>query len=339
MRRIRTLSVALAVMMMVVTIAGTASAQKLDKVRFGTNWVPQPEHGGFYQALVDGTYRQHGLDVTIVPGGPNVNNELLLAAGRLDFYLSGSSLKGFDAVTNGIPVVQVAAIFQKDPAIMLAHPDQGIKTMADLKGLTLFIAPEAMVTFFRWMKARFGFTDSQVRPYNFNPQPFLLNKRSAQQGYVSSEPYTIEKVGGFKPQVFLLADYGYSQYSSLIQTKQKTIDDNPDLVQRFVDASIIGWYNYLYGDNKAANAMITKGNPEMNDGLIAFGVATLRARGIIDSGDTVKRGIGAISDARVKDFYDKMVRAGVVKSGVDYKKAYTTQFVNKKVGLDLRPKP
>ncbi len=315
-----------------------AFAQQLDKVRFGTNWAPQPEHGGFYQALADGTYRKYGLDVTIVPGGPNVNNEILLAAGRLDFYMSGSTLKGFDAVANNIPIVQVAAMFQKDPAIMLAHPGQGIDSLADLKGLSLYLAPEAVATYFQWMKAKYGLSAKQVRPYAFNPQPFLINKRSAQQGYVSSEPYTIEKVGGFKPTVFLLADEGYDPYSTLIQTHQRLIDSKPDLVQRFVDASIIGWYNYIYGDNAAANALIKKGNPDLSDGLIAYAIKTMRARGIVDSGEALTAGVGAMSDARIKRFYDTMVKVGVVKAGLDYRKAYTLKFVNKKVGIDLRPK-
>ncbi len=323
----------------VMLAANPAFAQKLDKVRFGTNWAPQPEHGGFYQAVADGTYRKYGLDVTIVPGGPSVNNEILLAAGRLDFYMSGSTLKGFDAVANGIPIVQVAAMFQKDPAIMMAHPGQGIDSLADLNKLTLYLAPEAVATYFQWMKAKYGLSAGQVRPYTFNPQPFLRDKRSAQQGYVSSEPYTIARIGGFKPKVFLLADEGYDPYSTLIQTHRRLIDTKPDLVQRFVDASIIGWYNYIYGDNKAANALIKQGNPEMNDGLIAYAVATMRARGIVDSGEALTAGIGAMSDARVKHFYDTMVKVGVVKAGLDYRKAYTLQFVNKKVGIDLRPKP
>jgi NitT/TauT family transport system substrate-binding protein len=315
-----------------------AAAQTPDKVSFGTNWLAEAEHGGHYQALADGTYRKYGLDVTIVPGGPNTNNRILLPVGKLDFYMSANTLQGFDAVEQNIPTLAVAAMFQKEPQILMAHPDQGIDTFEDLKKLTLFISQEGLVSYFQWLKADFGFSEAQVRPYTSNPQPFLANKRSAMQGYVTSEPYAVEKVGGFKPKIFLLADQGFNSYSTLIETRRDLVDKKPDMVQRFVDASIIGWYNYLYGDNRAANALIKRQNPEMTDGLLAYSIAKLKEYGIVDSGDALSLGIGAMTDARMKSFYDKMVRAGVVKPSVDPAKSYTLRFVNKKVGLDLRPK-
>jgi len=312
-------------------------AQPLDKVSFGTNWVAEAEHGGFYQAVADGTYKKYGLDVTIVPGGPNVNNRILLPAGKLDFFMSANSLQAFDAAQNNIPTVSIAAIFQKDPQVLLAHPD--VKTFDDLKTRTLFISKEGMVSYYQWLKADYGFKDSQVKPYTFNPQPFLVDKRSAMQGYVTSEPYAVEKVGGFKPTIFLLADKGFDSYSTLIETRRDLVEKKPDLVQRFVDASIVGWYNYLYGDNKVANALIRKHNPEMTEELLAYSVDKMKEYGIVDSGDTMKGGIGALTDARMKSFFDKMVRVGVTKADIDYRRAYSTQFVNKGVGLDLRPKP
>jgi NitT/TauT family transport system substrate-binding protein len=319
----------------VVTV-GPAGAQTLDKVSFGTNWVAEAEHGGFYQALADGTYRKYGLDVTIIPGGPNVNNRILLPAGKLDFFMSANSLQAFDAAEQNIPTVSVAAIFQKDPQVLLAHPD--VASFDDLKTRTLLVSKEGMASYFQWLKADFGFKDSQVKPYTFNPQPFLVDKRSAMQGYVTSEPYAVEKRGGFKPVIFLLADKGFDSYSTLIETRRDLIEKKPDLVQRFVDASIIGWYNYLYGDNKAANALIRKHNPEMSDELLSYSVDKMKNYGIVDSGDTQKLGIGALTDARMKSFFDKMVRVGVTKPNIDYRRAYSTQFVNKGVGLDLRPK-
>jgi NitT/TauT family transport system substrate-binding protein len=316
--------------------AAPAAAQTLDKVTFGTNWVAEAEHGGFYQAVADGTYKKYRLDVTIIPGGPNVNNRILLPAGKLDFFMSANSLQAFDAAEQNIPTVSVAAFFQKDPQVLLAHPD--VASFEDLKTRTLFVSKEGMASYFQWLKADFGFKDSQVKPYNFNPQPFLVDKRSAMQGYVTSEPYAVEKHGGFKPKIFLLADKGFDSYSTLIETRRDLIEKNPDLVQRFVDASILGWYNYLYGDNKAANALIRQHNPEMSEDLLAYSVAKMKEYGIVDSGDTLKLGIGALTDARMKSFFDKMVRVGVTKPDVDYRRAYSTQFVNKGVGLDLRPK-
>jgi NitT/TauT family transport system substrate-binding protein len=334
----RTFGAALAGLAALAIAIEPVPAQGLDNVSFGTNWVAEGEHGGFYQALADGTYRKYGLDVTIVPGGPNVNNHLLLTVGKIDFYLSANTLQAFDAVAHGVPTIDVAAMFQKDPLILLAHPDQGVEKLEDLKKLSLFIGQDGMATYYQWLKADYGFKDSQVRPYTFNLQPFIVNPKSAVQGYVTSEPFAVEKAAHFKPQVFLLADQGFSAYSTLLETRRDLVDKKPDLVQRFVDASIVGWYNYIYHDNSAANALIKKQNPEMTDDLLAYCVAKLKEYGIVDSGDATTLGVGAMTDVRVKDFFDKMVRAGVTKADLDYRKSYTLQFVGKKVGLDLRPK-
>ena len=318
--------------------AGQAGAQALDKVTFGTNWVAQAEHGGYYQALADGTYKKYGLDVTILPGGPNANNRILLPVGKIDFYMSANLLQAFDAVAQNIPTVAVAASFQKDPQVLMAHPKQGIDKFIDLRKLTILVSKEGMAGYYQWLKKDFGFTDAQVRPYTFNPQPFIANTRMAMQGYVTSEPYAVETQGKFKPVIFLLADQGFSTYSTLIETRRDLVEKKPDLVQRFVDASAIGWANYIYGDNKAANELIKKQNPEMTDDRLAYSIEKMKQYGIVDSGDSIKLGIGAMTDARIKDFFDKMARAGVVKPDLDYKKAYTLQFVNKGVGNDIRPK-
>jgi NitT/TauT family transport system substrate-binding protein len=310
----------------------------LDKVSFGTNWVAEAEHGGFFQAVADGTYKAYGLDVTIVPGGPNDNNRLLLIAGKLDFFMAANTLMSFDAVANNVPVVTIAAMFQKDPQVLLTHPESKIAKLEELKPLTLFVSKEGISSYFQWLKSEYGFSEEKVRPYTFNPQPFIANKQSAMQGYVTSEPFAIEKSAAFKPGIILLADYGFNTYSTLIETRSEIIDKKPDLVQRFVDASIVGWYHYLYGDNAPANEMIKKLNPEMTDELLAFSVARMKEYGIVDSGDSLHDGIGAMTDTRMASFFDKMVRAHVVRSDIDYRKAYTLRFINKGVGLNLRPK-
>jgi len=322
----------------VVAVSPGRAQTKLDKVSFGTNWVAEAEHGGFFQAVADGTYTKYGLDVTIVPGGPNDNNRMLLIAGKLDFFMAANTLMSFDAVTNNVPVVTVAAVFQKDPQVLLTHPESKATKLEDLKPLTLFVSKEGITSYFQWLKSEYGFSDEKVRPYTFNPQPFLANKQSAMQGYVTSEPYAIEKTAGFKPGIILLADYGFNSYSTLIETRRDLIDKKPDLVQRFVDASFVGWYHYLYGDNSAANAMIRKLNPEMTDELIAYSIARMKEYGIVDSGDTLRDGIGAMTDARMASLFDKMVRAHVVRADIDYRKSYTLRFVNKGVGVDMRPK-
>jgi NitT/TauT family transport system substrate-binding protein len=328
----------MAAAMIIAAAVSSAQAQTLDKVSFGTNWVPEPEQGGFFQALADGTYRQYGLEVTIVPGGANDNNRIQLIAGKLDFYLTANTLQSFDAVANKVPVVEVAAIFQKDPQVFVSHPESKVTTLEDLKPLTLFVSKEGIASYFQWLKSEYGFSEQKVKPYTFNPQPFLADKQSAMQGYATSEPFAIEKAAGFKPGVLLLADYGFNAYSTMIETRGDLIDKKPDLVQRFVDASIIGWYHYLYGDNAPGNALIKALNPEMSDELLAYSVAKMKQYGIVDSGDALRDGIGAMSEARVASFFEKMVRAGVVRPELDYRKSFTLRFTNKGVGLNLRPK-
>jgi NitT/TauT family transport system substrate-binding protein len=321
-------------------VAGGGQAAALDKVTFGTNWLAEAEHGGYYQAVADGTYAKYGLDVTIQQGGPTANNRMLLPVGKIEFYLGANMIQAFAAVEENIPTVVVAAIFQKDPQVLMSHPGVGLDTFDDLKKSdNILISKEGIASYYQWLKTEKGFSEKQVKPYMFNAAPFITDKRAVQQGYVTSEPYQIETKAGFKPNVFLLADYGFDTYSTTIETTRKLIETKPELVQRFVDASIIGWYNYIYGDNRAANALIKKDNPEMTDELLANGVAKMKEYGIVDSGDALKLGVGAMSDHQIKSFFDKMVRAKVVKAGTDYRRSYTLQFVNKGVGLDLRPKP
>ena len=313
-------------------------AAALDKVTFATNWLAEAEHGGFYQAKADGTYAQYGLDVTILQGGPNANNRLLLAAGKIEFDLGANLIQAFDAVANGIPIVAVAALFQKDPFILMSHPGVGLDKFEDLPKATAYIGKDGFVSVYQWLKHAYGFKDENVKPYTFNSAPFMADKHSIEQGYVTSEPFAIERQGGFKPNVFLLADYGYDSYSTTIETTRDLIETDPDLVQRFVDASIIGWYHYIYGDNRAANELIKKDNPDISDDQLAYSVAKMKEYGIVDSGDSLTLGIGAMRDNRVKSFFTKMVEAGLFPAHLDYKRAYTLQFIGHGVGLELRPR-
>ncbi|MBE7201452.1 MAG: ABC transporter substrate-binding protein [Parafilimonas terrae] len=328
-----------AMVALMLAAAASVPARAADKVTFGTNWLAEAEHGGFYQAVVDGTYAKFGLDVTILPGGPQANNLLLLPAGKIQFYMGGDMIQSFSALEQKVPIVAVAAFMQKDPQIVMSHPGVGLDTFESLKSAPIFISKEGLASFYRWMQQAYGFTDEQVKPYTFNTGPFIADKASAQQGYLTSEPFAVEKQGGFKPNVFLLADHGFSTYATTIETTSDMVKQHPDVVQRFVDASAVGWYNYLYGDSKAANEAIKKDNPDITDEEIAFSTAQMKSYGIVDSGDSKTLGIGAMTDARQKDFFDKMVKAGVVAADLDYKQTYTLQFVNKKVGLDLAPKP
>lgn len=315
----------------------TGAAQALDQVTFGTNWKAQAEHGGFYQAVATGIYEKYGLDVTIRPGGPQVNHSQLLAAGKIDFNMGGNVFGAFNYVQNDIPMVTVAATFQKDPQILMAHPDQGFETLADLKGHPILISQDARTTYWEWLKVEYGFTDDMIRPYTFNPAPFLADPSVIQQGYLTSEPFAIEREGGFTPKVFLLADAGYDTYSTTIETSWRLVEENPDLVQRFVNGSIEGWYSYLYGDPAPANQLIKADNPEMTDDQIAYSIGKLKEYGIVDSREAETLGIGAMTDQRWRDFFQFAADAGLYPNDLDLSRAYTLQFVNQKVGMELKP--
>jgi len=322
--------------LLALTVHTAARAQ--DKVTFATNWKAQAAHGGFYQALADGTYKRHGLDVTLQPGGPSVNNRPLLPAGRIHFLMTGNLLHSFDNVKNAVPTVVVAAMFQKDPQALMAHPGQGYENFANLKNAPLaLIAKDGQFSWWQWLKVTHGFKDEVLKPYNYNLAPFLANPKAIQQGYSVAEPIYIEKQGQFKPVVHLLADHGFSTYSTVIEARTETVKNQPDLVQRFVDASALGWVNYLYGNRAAANALMIKDNPEMSEAELEASVALMKSQGIVDSGEAASKGVGAMSAARIRDFYGQMVKAGLYKdSEVDLAKVATFQFVNKGVGQDVK---
>jgi NitT/TauT family transport system substrate-binding protein len=309
------------------------SAAAAETVSFGTDWKAEAEHGGYYQAIATGIYQRHGLEVTLRQGGPQVNHAQLLAAGRLDFNLSPNSFVPLNFVGENIPMIAVAAIFQKDPSVLIAHPEQGNDSLAALRGKPIMIGSDTRIGSWVFLKSKFGYTDDQIRPYTFSVAPFLADPKAIQQGYLSSEPFTIESQR-VKPVVLLLADAGYSSYGSLIQTSDKLAREKPELVQRFVDASIEGWYSYLYGDPAPANALIKRDNPEMTDALLAYGIVKIKEYGIVDSGDAKTSGVGAMTEARWRDFFDTMAKAGMYPKDLDFLKAFTLQFVNKRVGME-----
>ncbi|MCU0911591.1 MAG: ABC transporter substrate-binding protein [Rhodobacteraceae bacterium] len=310
-----------------------AAAQ--EAVTFGTNWVAQAEHGGYYQSVVDGTYAACGLDVTIVPGGPQVNNRAQLLAGKIDFYMGGP-MGVMSAVQEGIPMVAVASDFQKDPQVLMTHPGR-VASFAEVAELPQYIiGDEGFVTYFRWLEGEYGFDPAKRAPYTFNPAPFLANPDSTQQGYVTSEPFAIEAEAGVKPDVWLLADQGYPAYSTMIVTMQDTIANRPDAVRCFVEGSAKGWATFLYGDNAAALARIKEDNPDMTDAQLAYSIAALKEYGIVDSGDAETLGIGAMTEEKMKAFYDAMVAAEVLPADLDYTAAFDTQFTNKGVSLEVK---
>lgn len=317
-------------------VAFASRASAADKVTFGTNWKAEAEHGGYYQAVATGIYAKYGLDVTIREGGPSVNNEQLLVTGKIDFNMGGNMFSAFNYALNDVPMVAVAANFQKEPQVLIAHRGVGNDSLAAMKGKPMFISRGGQITFWLWLKSAFGYTDDMIRPYTFNPAPFLADKNAIQQGYVTSEPYAIKRAG-VDPKVFLLADNGYASYSTTIETSAKLIAENPDLVQRFVDATALGWVSYIYGDPAPGNALIKQANPDMTDDQLAYSLKALRDYGIVDSGDSLTKGVNAMNDERWQSFFKQVgVASGVYPADLDISKVYTLRFVNKGVGLDLK---
>jgi NitT/TauT family transport system substrate-binding protein len=299
-----------------------AMAQAPVKLTFATNWYAEAEHGGFYQAIAEGLYKKHGLDVTVKMGGPQVNGLQLLVANQIDLFM-GYDIQSIKVLEQNLPVVTVAATFQKDPTVIVSHP--GVKSLADLKGKPMAIGPASDTTFWPWLRTAFGFTDAQKRPYGFSVQPFLADKALSQQGYVTSEPFSIEK-GGVKPVVFLLADQGYPPYAETIVVTRDTLNKRGDAVKKFIQASAEGWKSYL-ANPAPGNALIKKDNPQMEDDLLAYGVRKLKEYNVVTGGDAGKQGILTMSDARWKQTFDFMVKAGMVDAKVDYRKAYTLDLV------------
>jgi NitT/TauT family transport system substrate-binding protein len=315
-------------------LLSVTAARADDAITFGLDWLAEAEYGGYYQALATGIYAHHGLTVTIRQGGPQVNQMQLMLAGRLDFNLGGG--RAIEFVQQKLPFIAIAAIFQKDPSVLIAHPGQGDDSFAALKGKPILIGSDTRSGWWRFLAAKYGYSDSQIRPYTFNLQPFLADKTLVQQGYLGSEPFAIEQEAHFKPVVLMLADAGYAGYGNIVTTSVKLVEQKPDVVQRFIDASIEGWYSYLYGDPSPANKLIRQDNPEMTDALLKYGRDVMKAHGIVDSGDALKLGIGAMTDARWAEFYRSMADVGVYPKGLDVTKAYTLRFVDKRVGMELK---
>jgi NitT/TauT family transport system substrate-binding protein len=332
MKALRLLAVAFAAAVCACSPAKKDEAAGPDQpttIRFATDWRAQAEQGGFYEALANGEYKKRGLDVKIVQGGPGVNVPQLLAAGAVELGMGSNSFIVMNLAQEGVPVKAVAAFFQKDPQVLLAHPDQGIQSIADLKGHPILLSDASVTAFWVWLKAKYGFTDAQVRKYTFNAGPFLADKRAAQQGYVTSEPYTIEKQAGLKPKVFLLADEGYPGYATMVLAPDSLIARNPAAVKAFVEATAKGWQDYLYGDPAPADALIRKDNPEMTQDVLDQAREKMKAYGIVDGGDGKTLGLGAMTDARWTTFFDMAAGQSVYPKTLDPKKAYTLQFVPK----------
>ena len=315
-----------------ITIAFLAAALQpaaaATTIRFVTDWKAQAEHGGFYQAVADGLYAQRGLDVKIIQGGPDVNVPQLLAGGAADFGMGSNSFIPLNMVRSGVPITAVMAIFQKDPQVLISHPRRDLNSIADMRGKPVLISAATMTAFWPWLRTKFGFSDRQIRKYTHNLAPFIRDPNAIQEGYLTSEPYTIEKQAGFKPKVFLLADYGYPGYANMVLVPQKRIDTDRQTVQGFVDATRLGWQRYLANPAKG-NALIKRDNPDMTDDILKQAHDKMKAHQMVMSGDGKAFGLGSMTDQRWKLFYDTMAGLGLYPKGMNYKKAYDLSFVRR----------
>ena len=318
---------------LLVPLSRRPRAQTLGKLSFHTDWRAQAEHGGYYQAIAAGIYRRYGIECDLRQGGPSLNIGQLLLAGRVDMIMS-NSFEAFTYVRENAPFFTIAAIFQKDPQVLIAHPGSGVDGFDKLKGRTLLIGNGGRVTYWPYLRKKYGLRDEQLRPYNFQMAPFLANANAVQQGFLSSEPYSIAQALGKPPEVLLIADAGFSAYQTTIAVSRRLAAEKRDLMQRFVDATLEGWAQYLRGGpaTEAANALIKRDNPEQTDDRIAYAIKVLNERGIVLSGDAIGGGIGAMSDARWQGFYESMADVDVLPKGLDVKRAYSLEFVNKGIG-------
>jgi len=308
-------------------------------ITFVTDWKAQAEHGGFYQAKAKGFYAARGLDVTIRPGGVSVNPPQLIAAGAVDFAMGSNGFQPLNLVAAGADVRAVAALFQKDPQVLITHPRADIHALKDMKGHSILISDASFASWWNWLAAKYEFSDDQVRKYTFNLAPFLTDPQAIQQGYVSSEPYLIRKEGGFEPQVFMLADDGYPSYSTMILARGSDLLERDAIVRAFVAASIDGWRSYLHDDPAPGNALIRADNPEMSEEMLAHGIEAIKRYGLVESGDASTLGIGAMTEQRWSEFFSIMSSQGVYPPSLDWKRAFTTDYLPPATGVPAAPEP
>jgi NitT/TauT family transport system substrate-binding protein len=298
-----------------------------EKIRFGLNWLPEGEHCGFFQAKAAGLYDKAGLDVELKSGGPDVNIALLVGVGQLDLAM-GTGFTTLNMVAEGIPAVTVAAFFQKDPQTLVAHPDQGVATLADVKGRPVMVSANARQEFWRWLKYKYGFTDDQLRPYTYSAAPFLADVKAIQQGYVTEDALLR---GSQLPKplvILLLADYGFDNYTTTVFGLRSYIDKHRDAVRAFIRATRQGYEACMAGDYEAGMKLALKQNPDHGEALFHFKIKEMKARGLVDGGDAARLGVGAMTGDRWKSFFETMAAAGVFSPKLDYKAAYTLDFVN-----------
>lgn len=292
------------------------------EIIFATDWKAQAEHGGFYQALAKGYYKKRGLKVIIRPGGPQTDNPRLMAAGALDLAMASNNFQPLNLLAAGVNVKIVMASFQKDPQVLMVHPEMSASGIAGLKGRPIFMSDSAIATFWPWLKVRFQFDDSQIRKYTYSLAPWLVNKNTVQEGYLSSEPFSAGRAG-VEPQVFLFADEGYSGYSGMVMVRNAYLNKNTETVKAFVEASIEGWQSYIWDDPAEGNELILSDNPEMTKDLLSFAVTAMKANAMLGS----QNDVGKISADRWSRFHREMAALGLFHPNLNANEVLSLEFL------------
>lgn len=309
-------------------LALPSASQAAEKFVYGLSWVPEAEHCGFFQAKARGYYEAAGLDVELFPGGPAVNMPQLVAAGRLDAAM-GTALTTLTMRANDIAGTTIGAFLQKNPQTLVAHADPALQKLEDLKTRKISVANFSRTQFWVWLKMKYGFDDSQLRPYTYNPSAFVADPAMVQQGYITEDEFFLGKALGAAPKTFLLADYGYPDYATTVFTMDSVIEKRRDVLAKFMQVSTKGWAECMRGDPMPAFELIKSMAPEQSIELSQFKVAQMKKLNLVEGGDAAKLGIGAMTDDKWKELYDVMSAGGAFAKSFDYHKAYTLEFVNK----------
>ena len=306
-----------------------STEDNLIEITFATDWKAQAEQGGFYQALAAGLYEKNGLKVKIIQGSANVNVPRLIASNSVEFGIGSNSFIPLNMVANKIPGKAVMAIFQKDPQIIMTHPDSDIRNLKDMRDLPIMISDASIGAFWLWLKSKYDFTDNQIRKKTFSLAPFLSNKSSIQQGYLTSEPFLVEREAGFTPRVFLLADYGYPSYGAMVLASSNVLKNNPEIVRAFVDASIEGWRQYIYDDPTLGNELIMLENNEMKEDILLQAIKKIRNYDLVSNEISKGLDIGLMTDIKWESFFKTMSINGVYEKDLEWRESFTLDFINK----------
>ena len=306
-----------------------STEDNLIEITFATDWKAQAEQGGFYQALAAGLYEKNGLKVKIIQGSANVNVPRLIASKYVEFGIGSNSFIPLNMVANKIPGKAVMAIFQKDPQIIMTHPDSDIRNLKDMRDLPIMISDASIGAFWLWLKSKYDFNDNQIRKKTFSLAPFLSNKSSIQQGYLTSEPFLVEREAGFTPRVFLLADYGYPSYGAMVLASSNVLKNNPEIVKAFVDASIEGWRQYIYDDPSLGNELIMLENNEMKKDILLQAIKKIRNYELVSNEISKGLDIGLMTDIKWESFVKTMSINGVYEKDLEWRESFTLDFINK----------